>query len=242
VHYQPIYNLAENSIVGCEALVRWQKPDGSFLPPDLFIPLAEESGLIIRIDQFVLTTARSFISELNENLKLNIGLSVNVSTRLLYMCDESSQAWFQEIKIPINVPIVVEITERVLVEDATRALKVLNDLSEAGIQISIDDFGTGYSGLSYLSRFPVNGLKIDRSFVAKIGTLRTEEALIETMLLMAEKLELRAVAEGVETHEQLDFLRSLNCDFAQGYYISRPMSEVNFRAFLISSAKDGLNL
>jgi EAL domain-containing protein (putative c-di-GMP-specific phosphodiesterase class I) len=242
VHYQPIYNLAENSIVGCEALVRWQKPDGSFLPPDLFIPLAEESGLIIRIDQFVLTTARSFISELNESLKLNIGLSVNVSTRLLYMRDESSQAWFQEIKIPINVPIVVEITERVLVEDATRALKVLNDLSEAGIQISIDDFGTGYSGLSYLSRFPVNGLKIDRSFVAKIGTLRTEEALIETMLLMAEKLELRAVAEGVETHEQLDFLRSLNCDFAQGYYIARPMSEVNFRAFLISSAKDGLNL
>jgi diguanylate cyclase (GGDEF)-like protein len=242
VHYQPIYNLAENSIVGCEALVRWQKPDGSFVPPDLFIPLAEESGLIIRIDQFVLTTARSFISELNESLKLNIGLSVNVSTRLLYMRDESSQAWFQEIKIPINVPIVVEITERVLVEDATRALKVLNDLSEAGIQISIDDFGTGYSGLSYLSRFPVNGLKIDRSFVAKIGTLRTEEALIETMLLMAEKLELRAVAEGVETHEQLDFLRSLNCDFAQGYYIARPMSEVNFRAFLISSAKDGLNL
>lgn len=242
VHYQPIYNLTENRIVGCEALVRWQKSDGSFIPPDLFIPLAEESGLVIRIDQFVLKSARKFISELNETYKVNITLSVNVSTRLLYMRDESAQAWFHEIKRPINVPMIVEITERVLVEDASRALQVLNDLSDAGIHISIDDFGTGYSGLSYLSRFPVNGLKIDRSFVAKIGQLRTEEALIEMMLLMANKLQIRAVAEGVETREQLDFLRSQNCDFAQGYYIARPMPEDKFRAFLLSSASEGLDL
>jgi len=242
VHYQPIYNLAENKIVGCEALVRWQRPDGSFVPPDLFIPLAEESGLVIRIDQFVLTSARNFIIELNETHNLNIGLSVNVSTRLLYMRDDLSQAWFQEIKLPINAPIIVEITERVLVEDATRALQVLNDLSKAGIQISIDDFGTGYSGLSYLSRFPVDALKIDRSFVARIGELRTEEALIETMLLMAKKLEVRAVAEGVETREQLNFLRNLDCDFAQGYYIARPMPDDQFRAFILSSISEGIDL
>ena len=242
VYYQPIYSFAENRIVGCEALVRWQKADGSFVPPDLFIPLAEESGLVIRIDHLVLTSARNFISELNSAHGLNIGLSVNVSTRLLYMRDESSQAWFQDIKLPINVPIIVEITERVLVEDATRALQVLNDLSKAGISISIDDFGTGYSGLSYLSRFPVDGLKIDRSFVARIGELKTEEALIETMLLMAKKLQIRAVAEGVETREQLAFLRNLNCDFAQGYYIARPMPKDQFRAFLLKSNSEGLDL
>ena len=242
VHYQPIYSLDENQIVGCEALVRWQKPDGSFVPPDLFIPLAEESGLVIRIDQFVLTTARNFISELNKAHKLNLSLSVNVSTRLLYMRDESSQAWFKEIKRPINVPIIVEITERVLVEDATRALQVLNDLSAAGIEISIDDFGTGYSGLSYLSRFPVDVLKIDRTFVAKIGELSTEEALIETMLMMSKKLQIRAVAEGVETLEQLNFLRSLECDLVQGYYIARPMPEDQFRAFILKSFSGGLKL
>lgn len=242
VHYQPIYNLAENRITGCEALVRWRRADGSFVPPDLFIPLAEESGLVIRIDHFVLSSARKFISELNDRHSLHIALSVNVSTRLLYMRDESSQAWFQEIKRPINAPIIVEITERVLVEDATRALQVLNDLSEAGIKISIDDFGTGYSGLSYLSRFPVDGLKIDRSFVAKIGELRTDEALIETMLLMAKKLHIVAVAEGVETREQLEFLRGLKCDLAQGYYIARPMPEEQFRAFLLESESAGLKL
>lgn len=242
VHYQPIYSFAQNEIVGCEALVRWCRPDGSFVAPDLFIPLAEESGLVIRIDQFVLTSARNFINELNKTLELNISLSVNVSTRLLYMRDDSSKAWFQEIKLPSKMPIIVEITERVLVEDATRAAQVLDDLSAAGIQISIDDFGTGYSGLSYLSRFPVNGLKIDRSFVAKIGELKTEEVLIETMLLMAKKLQIQAVAEGVETREQLDFLRNLNCDFAQGYYIARPMPEKQFRAFLLSSISEGLDL
>ena len=136
----------------------------------------------------------------------------------------------------------MEITERVLVEDATRALQVLNDLNKAGISISIDDFGTGYSGLSYLSRFPVDGLKIDRSFVAKIGELKTEEALIETMLLMAKKLQIRAVAEGVETREQLAFLRNLNCDFAQGYYIARPMPKDQFRTFLLKSNSEGLDL
>ncbi|MCB1665541.1 MAG: EAL domain-containing protein [Pseudomonadales bacterium] len=242
VHYQPIYSLAEKRIVGCEALVRWQKPDGSFVPPDLFIPLAEESGLVIRIDHFVLKSAREFISALNRELGLKIGLSVNVSTRLLYMRDESSQAWFHEIKQQHDMPMIVEITERVLVEDATRALQVLNDLSEAGIQISIDDFGTGYSGLSYLSRFPVKGFKIDRSFVARIGELKTEESLIETMLLMAEKLQLKVVAEGVETQEQLEFLTALQCDFAQGYHVGKPMPDDQFRQFLTTSMNNGLSL
>lgn len=235
VHYQPIKCLTTGKISGCEALARWRKRDGTYVPPDMFIPLAEESGLIIRIDYLVLTSAQQFIRALNAELGTRIGLSVNVSTRLLYMRDESAQAWFYAIKAHDNVPMTVEITERVLVEDATRALQVLDELNAAGVRISIDDFGTGYSGLSYLSRFPVHGMKIDRSFVAKIGKERTEEALIETMLLMAEKLDIHVVAEGVETQQQLEFLRAAHCDYVQGYYIGRPMPAEEFRDYLITT-------
>ncbi len=232
VHYQPIHSLRENRIVGCEALVRWQLPDGSYVPPDDFIPLAEESGLVLSIDLLVLRTAHEFLSALNEEFKQNLGLSVNVSTRLLYMRDDSAQEWFRLIRTQDNVPLTVEITERVLVEDAARALKLLDELSSAGVHISIDDFGTGYSGLSYLSRFPVHGLKIDRSFVAKIGVAKTEEALIETMLLMASRLQLRVVAEGIETPQQLDFLKAANCDLVQGYLLGRPMAAAQLRALI----------
>jgi len=232
VYYQPIFSLKENRIVGCEALARWPQADGSFVPPDVFIPLAEESGLVIRIDLLVLQAARDFVSTLNTEFNEALRLSVNVSTRLLYMRDDSAQAWFHLIKSPGNVPLTVEITERVLVEDAARALQLLNELSSAGVSISIDDFGTGYSGLNYLSRFPVHGLKIDRSFVEKIGQMKTEEALVETMLLMAAKLHLAVVAEGVETQEQLDFLRAADCDLVQGYFLGRPLPAAQFRELL----------
>ncbi|MDP2141059.1 MAG: EAL domain-containing protein [Gammaproteobacteria bacterium] len=235
VHYQPIKCLSTGLISGCEALVRWRRSDGTYVPPDTFIPLAEESGLIIRIDYLVLTSAQQFIRALNAELGIQIGLSVNVSTRLLYMRDESAQAWFYAIKAPGNTPMTVEITERVLVEDATRARHVLDELNTAGVSISIDDFGTGYSGLSYLSRFPVQGMKIDRSFVAKIGKVHTEEALIETMLLMAAKLNIKVVAEGVETQQQLDFLSNAHCHYVQGYFIGRPMPAEEFRDYLIST-------
>lgn len=234
VYYQPIHSLKENRIVGCEALARWPQADGSFVPPDVFIPLAEESGLVIRIDLLVLQAARDFVSALNSEFNESLHLSVNVSTRLLYMRDDSAQAWFQLIKSAGNVPMTVEITERVLVEDAARALQLLNELSSAGVSISIDDFGTGYSGLNYLSRFPVHGLKIDRSFVEKIGRMKTEEALIETILLMASKLQLAVVAEGVETQEQLEFLRAADCDLVQGYFLGRPMPAAQFRAMLLA--------
>lgn len=233
VHYQPVFSLKENRIVGCEALVRWPLAEGGFIPPDVFIPLAEESGLVIRIDLLVLTEAREFISALNVEFNASLNLSVNVSTRLLYMRDEAAQAWFHLIKTPGNVAMTVEITERVLVEDAGRALQLLNELTSAGVAISIDDFGTGYSGLNYLSRFPVHGLKIDRSFVEKIGQVKTEEALIETILLMASKLQLDVVAEGVETQEQLDFLRAAHCDLVQGYFLGRPVPAAQFRELLL---------
>jgi diguanylate cyclase (GGDEF)-like protein/PAS domain S-box-containing protein len=232
VVYQPIVSLVTGKIHGCEALVRWEGEDGNVIPPDVFIPLAEESGMIITIDRFVLKSAKSFIEKLNEELDIQLWLSVNASTRLLYMRDELAQDWFHEVKKSDKLPISVEITERVLVEDAERALSVLNELSSAGVRISIDDFGTGYSGLSYLSKFPVHSLKIDRSFVDKIGKVKTEESLIETMLLMAEKLQIEVVAEGVETQEQFEFLKKIACDYAQGYFIARPMNQDKFREFV----------
>ena len=235
VYYQPIMCPYKNAVVGCEALVRWQKADGQFVSPDEFISLAEESGLIIRIDYFVLCKAKQFVSQLNETYGLALSLSVNVSARLLYLRDESAQDWFNEIKKSSNVPISVEITERVLVEDANRARNVLEELNAAGVKISIDDFGTGYSSLSYLSRFPVQSMKIDRSFVCKIGQLRTEESLIETMLLMGEKLNISVVAEGVETQEQLDFLKNAHCDLVQGYFLGKPMPDNEFGDFVARS-------
>jgi diguanylate cyclase (GGDEF)-like protein/PAS domain S-box-containing protein len=236
VYYQPIVCPYSGRVAGCEALVRWQRDDGSFVFPDEFIPVAEESGLIIRIDYFVLCRAKAFISSLNTELGLNLNLSINVSARMLHMRDESAQVWFNEVKKPSNVPISVEITERVLVEDAIRARNVMDELNSAGIRISIDDFGTGYSSLSYLSRFPVQCMKIDRSFIVKIGQLKTEEALIETMLLMAEKLNISVIAEGVETEEQLAFLKNAHCDLVQGYYLGKPMPESAFKEFLINAA------
>jgi len=235
VYYQPIVCPYSGRIAGCEALVRWQRADGSFVFPDEFIPLAEESGLIIRIDYFVLCQAKAFISRLNTKLGLDLNLSLNVSARMLHMRDESAQVWLREIKEPSNVPISVEITERILVEDATRAKNVMEDLNSAGIRISIDDFGTGYSSLSYLSRFPVQSMKIDRSFVGNIGLLKTEEALIETMLLMAAKLNIAVIAEGVETEEQLMFLKNARCDLVQGYYLGKPMPESAFEEFVSNS-------
>ncbi|MDX1490886.1 MAG: EAL domain-containing protein [Pseudohongiellaceae bacterium] len=237
VFYQPIICPYSMRVAGCEALIRWRRADGGFVSPDEFIPLAEESGLVIRIDSLVLAKAKSFVSSLNDKLGLNLNLSVNASARLFHMRDDSSQVWFDEIKKPSNVPISIEITERVLVEDADRARSVLSELSEAGVRISIDDFGTGYSSLSYLSRFPVQGMKIDKSFVSKIGLLKTEESLIETMLLMAEKLDISVVAEGVETQQQLDFLKNAKCDLVQGYYLGKPMPEAEFRDFVKASSE-----
>lgn len=236
VYYQPIVCPYSGRIAGCEALVRWQRADGSFVFPDEFIPVAEESGLIIRIDYFVLCQAKAFISRLNAKFGLDLNLSLNVSARMLHMRDDSAQIWLREIKEPSNVPISVEITERVLVEDAIRAKNVMEELNSAGIRISIDDFGTGYSSLSYLSRFPVQSMKIDRSFVGNIGLLKTEEALIETMLLMAEKLNISVIAEGVETEEQLMFLKKARCDLVQGYYLGKPMPATAFEEFLNNKA------
>jgi len=235
VFYQPIVDAASGRVVSCEALVRWPHEEG-WIGPDTFIPIAEERGLINRIDLLVLRSSLQFLNELNTSLERPLALSVNVSPRLLHLRDDDAQEWLRELERETTVRVTIEITERVLVEDSDQTHKILDQLHEAGVQIAIDDFGTGYSGLSYFSRFPVSSVKIDRSFVQDLGVKSTETTLVETILLLASKLSIKVVAEGVETEQQAEFLRLNRCDFLQGYHISKPLSEQDFRDFVTSRA------
>jgi diguanylate cyclase (GGDEF)-like protein len=228
VYYQPVINTDDGCIVSCEALVRWPRADGSWVTPDVFIPIAEERGLINRIDLFVLRRAISYIRHLNTLLESKISLSVNVSPCLLHLRDDDARDWVRVLENERDVAITIEITERVLIDEQGNTKNVLEQLHQAGVRIAIDDFGTGYSGLSYFSRFPVSAVKIDRSFVRDLGVRVTQTTLVETILLLASKLGIDVVAEGVETEEQAAFLREHHCDFLQGYLISPPLDEQNF--------------
>ena len=234
VYYQPVVNASDGRIVSCEALVRWPLADGSWITPDVFIPVAEERGLINRIDLFVLQESIKSIRRLNTQLESPLGLSVNVSPRLLHLRDDDAQDWLRVLEQEHSVAVTIEITERVLVDEQGNTENVLEQLHAAGVRIAIDDFGTGYSGLSYFSRFPVSAVKIDRSFVRNLGQRATETTLVETILLLASKLGIQVVAEGVETAVQADFLRSHHCDFLQGYYIAPPLSEQAFAEMVIA--------
>ncbi|MEX2334983.1 MAG: EAL domain-containing protein, partial [Pseudohongiella sp.] len=234
VFYQPIVDAVSGRVSSCEALVRWQQEDGSWVAPDTFIPVAEERGLINRIDLLVLQSSLRFVNELNASLSRPIALSVNVSPRVLHMRDDDAQDWLRALEQEKTLKVTIEITERVLVEDSAGTHQVLDQLHQAGVQIAIDDFGTGYSGLSYFSRFPVSAVKIDRSFVQDLELVDTQTTLVETILLLARKLDIEVVAEGVETAKQAEFLRRNHCDYLQGYHISRPLSEEDFRDFVTS--------
>ena len=166
-------------------------------------------------------------------INADIELSVNVSPRLFHTKDNALQKWITAIKeISKSIKITVEITERLLTDDSEKALAILNQLKSTDIKIAIDDFGAGYSSLNYLIKFPVDIIKIDRSFINKIGTDTSSEVLIETILVMANRLAIQVIAEGIETQEQLAYLQKNNCDYGQGYFLGKPMSKENFHALL----------
>lgn len=232
MYYQPVVRASDGAVVSCEALVRWPHSDGKLISTDQFISVAEERGLVNRIDLFVLRNSLAFIEQMNRELDTQIHLSVNVSPRLLHLRDEDAKAWLDTLRQRNEVDLTIEITERVLVEDSDDTHQVLHELDLAGISIAIDDFGTGYSGLSYFSRFPVSVVKIDRSFVQGLTTSETETTLVETILLLANKLGVKVIAEGVEKESQAAFLRANHCDMLQGYYIAPPMPEKDFLDFV----------
>ena len=223
VYYQPIVNLQSGALVECEALIRWQHPKLGAIPAEELVTLAEDVGLIGRLGNFVMCQALSDINEMNDRHNTNIGVAINKSYREFISANEIDPLWIMQLKkAGARTKITVEITESLLIEN-DEIYQMLQELRSAGIKISIDDFGTGYSSLSYLRRFPIDQLKIDRSFIKDIDTNKDELALVDIILAMADNLSLKVVAEGVENTAQFTLLSQRNCDFCQGYHIARPM-------------------
>jgi diguanylate cyclase (GGDEF)-like protein/PAS domain S-box-containing protein len=235
VHYQPIVDLRSGDIRGVEALVRWNHPRRGLLLPSQFIGLAEESGLILQLGRWVLheacRRARAWTQRWPERNPLT--MSVNLSVRQLEQPGLSGEV--AEILRTTRLPpelLILEITESVLVTDATAMQHTLEELKALGVQIVIDDFGTGYSSLTYLRRFPIDGLKIDRSFISAMDSGREEAALVGSILGLSRTLRLHTVAEGIERPEQLARLRALGGELGQGFYFARPLAADGFAALI----------
>jgi len=230
--YQPIVDLRDGRTRSVEALLRWTHPERGSITPDVFIPVAEETGLIIEIGRWVLETAVAQVAEWQRTQPgaRGLGVTVNVSGRQLF--HESLVADVQRVARESGIApgtLGLEITESVLMDEGDAAT-VLQALRDRGARLSLDDFGTGYSSLSYLKRFPLDTLKIDRSFVSGLGTGQEDTALVATIVSMAGTLGLEVVAEGVETEEQLRRLRELGCDRAQGFLLARPLPPADLHA------------
>jgi diguanylate cyclase (GGDEF)-like protein/PAS domain S-box-containing protein len=224
VHYQPIISITSGKPVGAEALVRWQHPQKGVLPPSEFMQVAEDTGLIVPIGEYVLRTACQQAKVWRDAGRSEFWVSVNISARQFRNKDlvEMIARILAETGLPSN-GLRLEITESVAVQNKDFTIKVMNELDAMGIYTSLDDFGTGYSSLSYLKQFPLRVLKVDQSFIQDIQHNQKNEALIKAIIGMARSLGLEVVGEGVEKAEQLNFLRTEMCDQAQGYLLSRPI-------------------
>ncbi len=225
VHFQPIVRLADNSIEGFEALVRWPDQNGKLVSPGTFIPVAESSGLITSIDHIVIRKAAVELSKWRENYPaLNLRLNVNLSAS--HFETPKLKPALLEVLCQTGLSadcLKLEVTETALIQNPQSAADVLKDLRKIGFGLSLDDFGTGYSSLSYLHRYPFDTLKVDRSFISKLGSGQGNLELVRSIYMLARSLEMKVVAEGIEEPEQRDMLRELGCDFAQGFYFSRPL-------------------
>ncbi len=223
LHYQPKVNIVSGRIEGLEALLRWQDTEDGLVPPSVFIPLLERSGAIVDVGEWVLLQAVRDIRHWNA-AGLAVRVAVNVSPLQLRRRDFADrvlsgvQSAFEE-----SCCMDIEITESMLMQDLELSIRKLAQLREAGIGIAIDDFGTGYSSLRLLARLPVDTLKIDRSFIQSIGDTPNVMTLVSTIVSLARAFNMHTVAEGVETAEQLQILRDIKCDQAQGFLFSRPI-------------------
>jgi EAL domain-containing protein (putative c-di-GMP-specific phosphodiesterase class I) len=237
VHYQPIVHLATGAIHEVEALVRWEHPERGLIAPDKFIPLAEETGLILPLGRWVLREACRQVSEWRKQFAGDSALivGVNISARQLQQPElvrEVRQALQETGLDPTSLKL--EITETVLMADAGEAVARLASLKELGIQIAVDDFGTGYSSMAYLSQLPIDTLKIDRAFIGKM-TDPDGVAIVQAVVTLAHSLKLRVTSEGIETLEQWEQLRLLESDYGQGYYFSRPLKADAILALLATA-------
>ena len=229
LHFQPRYRIADGQMVGAEALVRWQHPERGLIAPDTFIPIAEESGLILSLSDWVLETACACAAQWPDALFVSVNMSPTEFKRgnLMERVRHALQASGIE---PARVEL--EITESVMLEDAVGALDVMRALKQLGIRIAMDDFGTGYSSLSYLRAFPFDGLKIDRSFLTRLEDSEDDQAIIHAIVGLGRALALTVTAEGIETAEHLAMLKAVACDEGQGYFLSRPLDIDAFNRLL----------
>jgi EAL domain-containing protein (putative c-di-GMP-specific phosphodiesterase class I) len=232
IEYQPQVDET-GSIVAAEALLRWKHPLRGPVPPSLFIPLAEETGLIVPIGEWVLLQVCEQIRDWRDAGYAPIKVAVNLSPRQFRQHDMVSMisTALARYDLPPDC-LELEITEGSLMHSPDEAAELLAELHRLGFRLAVDDFGTGYSSLAYLKRFPLHALKIDRSFVSDIETNRDSASIAGAVIALAHSLGLKVIAEGVEELGQMDFLRGMNCDFAQGYLFGRPMPPERFETLL----------
>ena len=221
--FQPIVRVADSRVNGVEALVRWQHPEKGLIPPDRFIPIAEETGLILPVGDWIISEACRTLRQLQSGYGDHLTMSINISIKQFlqnnFVADLINTVQAREIH-PSTIKL--EFTESLLMTHTDSAVEKLNTLKGHGFILVIDDFGTGYSSLSYLQQFPIDEIKIDRSFILSMETRRESKAIVTSILSLSKGLGLTTVAEGVETGDQLDSLAGLHCEFAQGYYFSKP--------------------
>jgi EAL domain-containing protein (putative c-di-GMP-specific phosphodiesterase class I) len=233
--YQPTFDLQSESVIGVEALIRWRHPTRGVIPPIEFIPIAEDSGLIVPIGRWVLQEACHQAASWHTQGQ-RIGIAVNVSGRQL-----DNDTLIDDVRDALEASeldpgaLTVEITETTLMRDADATAVRLGELKQLGIRIAIDDFGTGYSSLAYLRQFPVDALKIDRSFIGGIAASKESAALIHTLVQLGKALHIETLAEGIEDQAQLQTLQREHCDQGQGFLFSRPLAVDAIEEFLQSS-------
>jgi EAL domain-containing protein (putative c-di-GMP-specific phosphodiesterase class I) len=237
VVYQPIVDLRTGKVTATEALARWHHPELGTIPPDEFIPIAEQTGTIDAIGEWVLRTACRETQAWREAGYADLRVAVNVSAEQFNGGSLGARipAILRDTGLPASA-LELEITESVAMKDANSAVSILQSMKRMGIRIAIDDFGMGFSALSYLRRFPIDILKIDRTFVHEVLGPREDGAILRSIVALGRELGLTVHAEGVETGEQRDSLASLGCDRAQGYDIARPMAAQDVPAFLAAEA------
>lgn len=234
VYYQPILDLSRRSIIKAEALLRWKHPYRGMIGPHTFIPLAEESGLIVKIGEWVFNQSIAHIQQWLDRFGTLIQVSINKSPVQFQVSDESG--WCEKLT-HIGLPgdcINVEITEGLLLKSSLAVQNFLLQFRNKGIQVSIDDFGTGFASLSYLKEFDIDYIKIDRSFISNLSENPIDRALVEAIIMMAHKLDIKTIAEGVETEEQQNLLIGFGCDYVQGFLYSPPVPIEEFEKLIKS--------
>lgn len=233
LYYQPKIRLSDQVTVGAEALIRWQHPELGMISPDRFIPIAEETGLILPLGEWVIRNACEQLQKWQDQGLAEMPLSVNLSGRQFMQADLVNMVQQVLIETGVNPKnLELELTESMLMADADQTIEKLHGFRALGLTLSIDDFGTGYSSLAYLKKFPIQTLKIDKSFVRDLGSSTDDDAIVKATIAMASSLNLKVIAEGVENNSQLNVLKGYDCQEVQGFFFAKPMSSHDFSSYM----------